>query len=605
MLDACGDFRANAIDFGDVFFLRGDERVNRREFRGDNFADAFANMANAQGEQHAAKRLLLRFLQLIVNFRRGFRADGNGVACLDAALGVGRRIEASRVERGDVFDAQLVEIAYVAHEPGFEHLVDDFLAQAVDIHAAAAYPVQQALLGLRGAIHRHAAIGDFPFVIHHGASARGTVRGHIPLNGAGGALFQYGANDLGNHVAGFVHYDGVAHAHVLAANLVDVVQCGARDGRTGHGNGVEFGDGSEHAGAAHLNANFAQDGLLFFWRELECDGPSRRAGGKAQVGLLFERVDLHHHAVDVVIEVGAMGERVRAELMHLGRRGAAFCVGVYRKARVAQPIQELALRMHVQGVGARDGIEERGQIALGGDFRVFLSKRACGGVARVRERRASFGVGFLIEAREAALGHIDLAAHLDARVAIGAHMREARFRQVHGHVADGAHVERNVFAGRAVAARGGANEGTIFIGERYAQAVDFQLAGVRGLARAQRVFGALQPFVELGQVHGVVHGIHARHVGDGRELLAHVAAHALRVAVGRDQVGELRLDALQLDEQLVEGAVGDFRRVERVIAIGMVVEQMSQLGRARGGLRVLGRIGGSGVLLARVLRWMA
>ena len=93
-------------------------------------------------------------------------------------------------------------------------------------------------------------------------------------------------------------------------------------------------------------------------------------------------------------------------------------------------------------------------------------------------------------------------------------------------------------------------------------------------------------------------------MGDGRELLAHVAAHALRVAVGRDQVGELRLDALQLDEQLVEGGVGDFRRVERVIAIGMVVEQMSQLGRARGCLRVLGRIGGGGVLLARVLRWM-
>ena len=88
-----------------------------------------------------------------MNFRRGFRANGNGVARLDAALGVGRRIEASRVERGDVFDAQLVEIAYVAHEPGFEHLVDDFLAQAIDVHAAAAYPVQQAFLGLRGAIH--------------------------------------------------------------------------------------------------------------------------------------------------------------------------------------------------------------------------------------------------------------------------------------------------------------------------------------------------------------------------------------------------------------------------------------------------------------------
>ena len=403
-----------------------------------------------------------------MNFRRGFRAHGNGVARLDAALGVGCRIEATCVERGDIFDAQLVEIAHVAHEPGFEHLVDDFLAQAVDIHAASAYPMQQTLLGLRGAIHRHAAIGDLAFVIHHRAAACGAVRGHIPLNGASGAFFQHGANNLGNHVAGFMHHDGVAHAHVLAANLVDVMQRGARDGRAGYGNGVEFGDRREHASAAHLNANFAQHGLLFFGREFECNGPTRRAGGKTQVGLLFERVDLHHHAVDIVIEVGAMGERVRAELVHLGRRGAAFCIGVNRKARVAQPVQELALRMHVQWVSACDGIEERGQIAFGGDFRVFLAKRACSGIARVRKRRAPFRVGFLVQAREAALGHIDLAAHLDARVAIGAHVREACFCQVHGHVANSAHVERHVFAGCAVAARRCAYEGAVFIRERHA-----------------------------------------------------------------------------------------------------------------------------------------
>ena len=59
LFHACGDFRANAVDFGDIFFLSGDERVNRREFRSDNLADAFADMTNAQGEQYAAKRLLL------------------------------------------------------------------------------------------------------------------------------------------------------------------------------------------------------------------------------------------------------------------------------------------------------------------------------------------------------------------------------------------------------------------------------------------------------------------------------------------------------------------------------------------------------------------
>ena len=87
---------------------------------------------------------------------------------------------------------------------------------------------------------------------------------------------------------------------------------------------------------------------------------------------------------------------------------------------------------------------------------------------------------------------------------------------------------------------------------------------------------------------------------DGRELLAHVAAHALRVAVGRNQIGELCFDALQFDVQLVEGGVGDFRCVERVIAIGVVVEQMAKLGRACGSLRVFGCLsGGRDALFSR------
>ena len=88
---------------------------------------------------------------------------------------------------------------------------------------------------------------------------------------------------------------------------------------------------------------------------------------------------------------------------------------------------------------------------------------------------------------------------------------------------------------------------------------------------------------------------------DRSKLLAYVAAYALGVAVGRHQIGIGRLDLLQLNEHFVEGGVRDLGRIEHVVAVGMVVELVAQLCRARcrlgagigrcGGTRARGRFG--------------
>ncbi len=67
---------------------------------------------------------------------------------------------------------------------------------------------------------------------------------------------------------------------------------------------------------------------------------------------------------------------------------------------------------------------------------------------------------------------------------------------------------------------------------------------------------------------------------DRRKLFAHVAAHALGIAVGRHQIGIGRLDLLQLNEHFVEGGIRDLGCIEHVIAIGVVIELVAQLGRA-------------------------
>ena len=371
------------------------------------------------------------------------------------------------------------------------------------------------------------------------------------------------------------------------------MQRGARDGRAGDRHRVELGDRREYTGAAHLDANFAQDGLLFLGRELKGNGPARRTGGKAQVELLLKAIDLYDHAVDVVIQVAAVLERLGTELVDFGRRGATSHVGVDAKAGATQPVEELALAVDVQRIGIGDGIDKGGQVAARCDLGILLAQAASSGVARVGEGIAPLGIGLFIQTNKAALGHIDLAAHLDGALAVGTHVGERRLGQVHRHILDGTNVERHVLARGAIATCGRTYEGAVLVGKGHAQTVDLKLAGIGNAAGTERILGALEPCVELVQIHGIVHRIHARHMSDRRKLLAHVAAHALGIAVGRHQIRVGRLDFLQLNEHFVKGGVRDLGCIEHVVAIGVVIELVAQLGRTRCRLGTgIGRCGG-------------
>ena len=305
------------------------------------------------------------------------------------------------------------------------------------------------------------------------------MRGHLELLRACGAQLEHGAHDLGNHVSGLVHHDGVAHAHVLAADFVDVVERGARDGRARNAHGVELCDGGEHACAAHLDADVAKDRALLLRRELERDGPARRAGGEAKRRLAGKGVDLHHHAVDVVVKVLSVRERGGAEVMHLGGAGAATGVGVHVEAAAREPVQELPLAGHRERRLVRHGVDEGLEVAVGRDLGVLLAQAAGSSVSRVCKGLAACSVRRLVQADERVLGHVDLAAHLDgaAKAGVG-HKLEALGCQRARHVVDREHVGRDVLARRTVAAGGSAHELGIRVRERHAQAVDLELAGV-------------------------------------------------------------------------------------------------------------------------------
>ncbi len=116
------------------------------------------------------------------------------------------------------------EVGGVGDEAGVDELVDDRLAEALDVHPRARGEMAQTLAALGRAQRVDAAAHHLVGLAHQLAVAGGAAVGHHPRPGALGPLLEQRAHDLRDHVARLVEQHRVADAHVLARHLVLVVQ---------------------------------------------------------------------------------------------------------------------------------------------------------------------------------------------------------------------------------------------------------------------------------------------------------------------------------------------------------------------------------------------
>ncbi len=241
----------------------------------------------------------------------------------------------------------------------------------------------------------------------------GAVGGKGVGLGAFGALVQHHLDDLRDHVAGALQDHGVAHADVLARDLIGIVQGGVLDHHPAHGHRAQARHRRDRPGAADLDVDGVQHGAGPLGRELAGDGPARRAGDEAEPLLPVQPVDLVDHPVDIEGQLGAFG-------FHAG-------IGGQQARRVLDP---LALRRGGKAPGLQlgqgfplgvgegravqaPGIGEEGQGASGGDGAVDLAQGAGGGVAGVGVGLLAGLLGGGVERRKGCMAQIDLAADLD------------------------------------------------------------------------------------------------------------------------------------------------------------------------------------------------
>ena len=200
-------------------------------------------------------------------------------------------------------DREVVEVGDVAHQPARDQLVDQLVAEAVDVHGAAAAEVADALLDLRRAGGVDAARDRLAFRLDRLAAAHRAVVGQAVLLLVSGAFLDDHLHHVGNDVTGALDQHPVADPDVLAVDLVLVVEA-----HVGDGDAAELETGSSDA--TGVSAPVRPDQRLdrgdarrpLPRRELPRHRPARAVRLDAELGLVGERVHLEDAAVDLVLE---------------------------------------------------------------------------------------------------------------------------------------------------------------------------------------------------------------------------------------------------------------------------------------------------------------
>ena len=202
------------------------------------------------------------------------------------------------------------------------------------------------------------------------------------------------------------------------------------------------------------------------------------------------------------------------------------------------------------------------------DGRGLLFERSRGGIARIGEELFAVGLALGVQAVERGVGHEDLAPDLEV-------LGPPRAAQPQRYGTYRADVGRDVVARDAVAARHGACQRSVVVGERDGRAVEFQFADE--IRRSDLAFDAFDEFVEFVGRVGVSEREHRVAVAHGGEFRGEVAADAHRRGVGVGIFGMSAFQVLEFAHHRVELEVRDFGCVFDVVFEIMQFELAAQL----------------------------
>src|SRR6266550_4468353 len=181
-----------------------------------------------------------------------------------------------------------------------DQLLDQFLAQAFDIHGAARAKKFQTLFELRWTGDTNATIGGFAFFAEYFRAANGTVVRHDELSFSAGAFLFEHLHNVRDNIAGALDDDGVADADIFAFDLVHVMQRSAFDHHAADRHGLQARHRRQRARSTDVGLNVENARRRLARLKLVGDRPPGRASDLSQALLQRRAVDLYHQPIDLV-----------------------------------------------------------------------------------------------------------------------------------------------------------------------------------------------------------------------------------------------------------------------------------------------------------------
>ena len=120
---------------------------------------------------------------------------------------------------------------------------------------------------------------------------------HVKLFRTLVALLFYHTHDFRNDITGTAYNDAITATHILALNLVCIMQGGIGHRDTTDKHRFQPRYRRQRTGAPHLDINAQHRGLAFLCRKFSCNGPARRTRYKTQLILLLEPVNLEDDTI--------------------------------------------------------------------------------------------------------------------------------------------------------------------------------------------------------------------------------------------------------------------------------------------------------------------
>ena len=316
--------RADVAHLSQFLRRRLHQRVQRAEGLGQHLGRLLAHLTDAEGEDQAADVVLF--------------------AGLDRRQELLRGLAAAFPQAFQLVQRQIVDIRRGVDRPHGDELLDDGIAQSLNIHGIARHKMRNVSGKLRRALRTGAADGRTVRIALHGRAAdRADRRKMIGLRPRR-ALFLHHGEDFGDDLPGLADADGIADADVLFGNKVLIVQRRVRDGRPGQTHRTDHGLRRQDAGSSNLHDNVLHDRFLDLRRILVGAGPAwefRRTTKHRAVG---EVVQLDDRTVDVKGIVIALLPNA-ADLRNGLLRRAAELVRDHLEMPLGKVVQRLRMRI--------------------------------------------------------------------------------------------------------------------------------------------------------------------------------------------------------------------------------------------------------------------